>query len=143
MKREIKFRAWDESLKIMITPFIDFMHFEASKNCDKMNVLHQNFEEDEDFVPTEIMQFTGLKDRNNKDIYESDIVQFDKPAYPNPYFRGIVEYEIQAGQYWIKWDEGKIHKYRELCYGGQSGSDFITLDNLNIIGNIYQNPDLI
>lgn len=88
------------------------------------------------------MQFTGLKDKNGKEIYESDIIKSD---YGNS-FVGTVKYEPQAAQYWIiipTKDERKT-KYMELhrseIYGDGDG---IKLLSHEIIGNIFQNPELL
>jgi len=74
-------------------------------------------------------QFTGLKDKNGKEIYEGDIIIFD-PLEPlrEVMNKGVVEYHVSAF-------EAMIPEYgRVKFYQGKY---------TEIIGNIYENPDLL
>ena len=79
----------------------------------------------------ELMQFTGLKDKNGKEIYEGDIVE-------NVLARGLSSAEV-------KWFRGGF----VLQYNGDNCSlkDFARtkyeLAGYEIIGNIYENPELL
>lgn len=92
-------------------------------------------------------QFTGLKDRNGKQIYEGDIVngtttRFTPSSYSgsNPLareFSGVVEY--QTAGFIVRLNNQKhIDKL-----GGKSVLHFSVMDEYEIIGNIYENPELL
>lgn len=67
--REIKFRAWDREYKFMIDPFY-LGSLNAVYGCDN---------------DWEIMQYTGLKDKNGTEIYEGDIIQVPLYDRISPY----------------------------------------------------------
>lgn len=72
--------------------------------------------EHRDYIP---MQFTGLKDKNGKEIYEGDIVKTVKEDWVKVYY--------DRGNYWV-W------RY-QLAYLWETG--------VEVIGNIYENPELV
>lgn len=66
MNREIKFRAWDRQYKNMVAVYsIDFLTNEID--------FKTNLNEPKNLDHFELMQFTGLLDKNGKEIYEGDI----------------------------------------------------------------------
>ena len=101
MNREIKFRVWDKYKKQMYPiSSIDYDIFSQEINiiavghkngmCTSYNKNHNS--EKCDITALELMQYTGLHDKNGKEIYEGDIVLLDCYHYEEPAFDG--EFEV-------------------------------------------------
>jgi len=131
--REIKFRAWDKSSKAMckvkrILNFDGKMHFILDNpNSDFWG---NNYGCDIDRI--ELMQFTGLKDNkrtkeypNGQEIYEGDIVKLT-----DYHGERIVIIDFGNGTFYYKGD-------------GFSDEYLFNALNKTIIGNIYENPELL
>lgn len=126
MGREIKFRAWDIRNEYMF----------VQKPQQLLSVFLHLVEQDtiaggEKFV---MMQYTGLKDKNGVEIYEGDIVR-------DVYWG---QKEQATGQvYWkeFSWVIGKSPKHKTWWefspVVGEGGG------SVEVIGNIYKNPDLL
>ena len=119
--REIKFRAWDTQEKRMIEQglFIECNGLVFHDEGD-MGYLLKEIAKKDKYV---VMQFTGLKDKNGKEIYEGDIVKL-------PDSKGCIHKPLK-----IKWKNDRWIGKGELDY------DFHK--NWEVIGNIYENPELI
>jgi len=115
--REIKFRAWDETNKIMFTPESQIGHLWS---FDCINGIPQS--------SGILMQYTGLKDKNGKEIYEGDIIGYymDNELSPECYFISPVEYWASAFK--VK-HEGWL--FLEC------------IESPEVLGNIYENPELL
>ena len=134
MQREIKFRAWDKTLKKWLSPDGVRMSISGKLMLATTGSLVDFGRE------VELMQYTGLKDRNGKEIYEGDILLL--PTYPsesNPNGEpdtGVVEFIAGAFGWRYYSSRGELTDQFEsfLLWNGES-------DNLleeEVIGNKYE-----
>lgn len=118
MNREIKFRAWHPGSEKMHT-CIEVSPFHVG-DCDRLR-WNKN-----DVI---LMQYTGLKDKNDKEIYEGDIVE-GGPYLSKSKTKSHIVY--QFNQFKVK-DE----------FIGWEGEGLWYWDEIEVIGNIYENPELL
>ena len=121
MNREIRFRAWDNKQK-------EFHTWESLK-CNSISVAYLFNNTD-----LRLLQYTGLKDKNGKEIYEGDICRCWGGVEFNSYYEYNKIYEV-------KWQGSGFDMIINDCgYGWNYSSGF---DYIEIIGNIYENPELL
>lgn len=129
--REIKFRAWDKEDNLMykdvgIIGNRLILEYEFDEDWEEMDqTCYVDIDEtNEEYF--KIMQYTGIKDINGKEMYEGDIVQDVTVG-----IKGVINWSDAKLMYLF---ENKIFR-TELCrlYGPE----------LEIIGNIYENPELL
>jgi uncharacterized phage protein (TIGR01671 family) len=131
MKREIKFKLYDKHVNRQVSaPACYYM----SVNDDGSIAIMNNIA---------VCQFTGLTDKNGKEIYEGDILQSDfGDGKPTPIYFGefaCSTYETkdlatQIGFYWHE-EDGTKSIFGKSIVGN--------MDYCEIIGNIYENPELL
>ena len=131
-----RFRAWDTTNKEM---FKDT--FAITESGQVVVVEQESVASLPDYVFVEhlvIMQSTGLKDKNGKEIFEGDIVK----RYKSPFHKAKWEYQIET----------VLKEKASLLLGREFGKNFGTIpfdspfaksDLLEVIGNIYENPELL
>ena len=124
--REIKFRAWDGAWDEM-----QYLELTDEKISYPWDIL---------------MQYTGLKDKNDKGIYEGDIVEIEIRDEDSCMGSTFIE------KYVVEWDNQKHrfcysdNKYHVMgSFSGKWGLDYPNelTEEINIIGNIYENPELL
>lgn len=125
--REIKFRAWNAYAKQMYD--VDLLHIRNSipqvvptLEGNYMSLVYQ--------PKVVLMQHTGLKDKNGVEIYEGDVLQF---------FVGDDEFKAKVE--WNDQEAGFIAFYK---LSGFTPEDMgYQKDSYVVIGNIYENPELL
>ncbi len=117
--RDIKFRTWNIADKTMGEPF------------SLQTAIASRVYNGVDTTGVEYMQFTGIRDQNGKDIYEGDILKIEYLDGPKT---GSVEQE--EGWYGIQVQEEPSRHPAHF-------SPFTSTDDPVVLGNIYENPELL
>ncbi|WP_255320390.1 YopX family protein, partial [Brevibacillus borstelensis] len=129
--REIKFRIWDKDLKKMRvcgTDIHDSIAFDMDNNAVYYNMQNGCGSLADGTGTYDLMQFTGLRDKNGKEIYEGDIVDLrDHPFEGSMKINGV--YEVGYNER-MELCCGSLLLHREIPY-------------ITVIGNIYENRDLL
>ena len=123
MKREIKFRA-----------FLNSKYYDKPRMLSWEELLEQY--DAIDMFQTDLMalmQYTGLKDKNRRSIYEGDIVKMHQVVLSPDDKIGWVEYTAQYG-YSILFGNRRC---RQSDWANDEGAKY------EVIGNIWENPELL
>lgn len=113
MNREIKFRVWDSISKMI-------------HNWELLKIRSTFY----DFIELEhytLMQFTGLKDKNGKEIYEGDILNL---SFESITMNGEVK-QTDSGEWILYKDKGNFLGVHH------------NIDRVTVIGNIHENPKIL
>ncbi len=119
-----KFRAYHHELGRMMS--ISDMWF----NVDSLGEIGLNDTIMNDYITVspdeiELMQSTGLKDKNGKEIFEGDVVSIDTDEFD------LLFVKYESGIYWLMDDEECVEHL----------SDYYKY--VSIVGNIYENPEFL
>lgn len=148
MDREIKFRAWDgdnfrmyysdkNNEDIIWTIFENNIYIQELTQFDT-NPGGFGHEQTYDYVRIEnqvLMQYTGLKDKNGVEIYEGDIVKYGTWALESAdYYRDSKRRIINI-----------VFNPKKAAYMASDNDvwNFAIYSDVEVIGNIYENPELI
>ena len=121
--REIKFRAWDKKEKKMI----EVNHLTLYQNSGWRFCANCGLSIGLAETEYNLTQYTGLKDKNGKEIYEGDILSF-VPIGHKKFNKPFRPFEIF-------WDEKNAQFSDWSPKEGERGAE--------VIGNIYENPELM
>lgn len=123
--RDIKFRAWDKNRESMWSPDYFKLRQDASRYYIVTTTGHGSIHD------VELMQYTGLKDKNGVEIYEGDILS-DQDSMAKPSVE--VYWHSDAASWWAKDIETPNSKGTNLFHFHRW---------CEVIGNIYESPELL
>ena len=115
--REIKFRAWDKLNKDMFN--VESINFQE-RRVYKDTVSYRKFND------VEVMQYTGLKDEYDDEIYEGDIVTLHNSKYK-------VIFNSKEARFVLRNNEFEL----EITFINNNNK------RMEVLGNVYENPELM
>ena len=146
--RQIKFRVWNKEKKYMVYPFAP--NKTTSHGYDSISFRSWKYwtitwygmpSHSEDYTSISVnwkngilMLFTGLKDKNGKEIYEGDILSLDKIKV------GFVEFS--NGEFQLLIIDALSLTEEMLQRLGKDYEEMKKWYDMEVIGNIYENPEL-
>lgn len=158
--KELKFRAWDKKKKKMI--LVDSIDFEggvyySTGPCINLEIYDAPCGQDD--IPMKqvvLMQYTGLKDKNGKEIYEGDIIAIPDeevvpilddgsgPLEPFAHITSVIFTPLAV--FGVKIEDGTsrcllqngIYSFYEI-----QEDVGISIDEIEVIGNIHKNPEFL
>ncbi len=116
MRREIKFRAWS-------TEYNRFLDCECSQFRNYIHGYANPVERNQGWKTITVQQYTGMNDKNGREIYEGDILYINSSQYPE-----ITPYTVK-----IEWSDIK-------CGWNITPIGYFEVE---VIGNIFENPELV
>ncbi|HCV9191375.1 hypothetical protein KC199_05540 [Staphylococcus aureus] len=131
----LKFKAWDKDKKVM--SIIDEIDFNSGYIL--ISTGYKSFDE------VKLLQYTGLKDKNNTEIYDGDIVEFDTSlAYEYGILnKAIVTISNIDGVIPVLFTVEECGDIVEWSYFEKDIDELDFFDDCKIIGNIYETPHLL
>ena len=125
--REIKFRAWVKDRKAIFEVIsIDYVSKKVTYIVERtghlLNIRHDKFND------VELMQYTGIKDKDNKEIYEGDIL-FE--SFGERYYKVVFENGSFKAEFKGDFEEYSFDLIDVVAQGCE------------VVGNIYENPELM
>lgn len=133
--REIKFRAWvDKSMIYFDNPKTGIQY-----RCGKMELSigwdsykQPIYFDSDEYNPKpkpefEIMQYTGLKDKNGKEVFESDIV----------YWKHVDSYGV------VYYNDDEVSFLSKPIRTHDETESYLDSTHMEVIGNIYEDPELL
>ena len=133
MQREIKFRVWDKLRKTMCSH-------------EDINIWDRFMKDDMINQYAPLMQYTGLKDKNGKEIYEGDIIKFSNHVDEVYEEIGVVDFDLSECGYKATY---KTREFNNIMgYYGRTNCIYLINNKeyeceYEVIGNIYENPELL
>ena len=140
MKREIKFRGWRRKYQCWEYGYL--IECAAPELNEIVEVIKHGGRIIAAVERDSIGQYTGLHDKNGREIYEGDIVSFgsvwnnsDNEDIDEEFHIGVVEYDPHYAVYNVNCEESGERRFMF--------TDVVNYDGFGVIGNIFENPELL
>lgn len=141
--RIIKFRAWDKKEMVMIGDADSEADFRFHAGSVTVRYLSEQFYEGGGEIHSrdrwedcdvEVMQFTGLIDKNGKEVYEGDVVTMRSYNYSH------LDYQKWEVKYF---PQGMMFEFHCLSKPNQLSQNILGYHSIEVIGNTYETPNLL
>ena len=123
--REFKMKAWLKKENKMVSIIGIDLNYQYIRYSDDGNLFKDDYKIAE-FKDIELLQFTGAKDKAGQEVYEADVIKFND-GIDDIY--GLISYDDEDAVYCVSYENVTEHL---LNMAG----------NFEIVGNIFENPDL-
>ena len=149
MTREIKFRAKVKHHNPMTNPengWVEGYYLQDLTQGEMRSYIFQppcSWE----VIPKTVGQFTGLLDKNDKEIYEGDVIEIKEIGGYGCKRKGVVEYDVDECTFVVRvlppsWaDIVRLSTRVQICADGNCTHEYI--NQYTVIGNIHDNPELL
>lgn len=135
LANRFRFRAWDKVKEKMFVPKKILWAITGLWLDDKCGSVEGTTPDDRyfgiDCGRMILMQSTGLTDKSGKEIFEGDVLEFEEPHFESAILKcPVVFYD---GSFCAEWDrDGRVDWFL-----------LAEIQEMEVIGNIYENPDLL
>lgn len=152
MKREIKFRGKRIDKDVFV--FGDMLTGMGYKKGKFYILPHLTYYPGDcnsldgyEVIPETVGQFTGLLDKNGKEIYEGDVIEIKEIGGYGCKRKGVVEYDVDDCAFVVRvlrpsWESiVRLSTRVQICADGNCTLEYI--NQYTVIGNIHDNPELL
>ena len=126
--KEFKMKAWLKKEKKMVAIIGIDLNYQYIRYTDDGNLFKYDYKI-ADFKDVELLQYIGMKDKNNKEIYEGDILKLRD------------NHGIQLVKYYDEWSAFIVESQKDTSVGVLGL--YFDKEDFEIIGNAYENSELL
>lgn len=126
--KEFKMKAWLKKENKMVAIIGIDLNYQYIRYTDDGNLFKDDYKI-ADFKDVELLQYIGMKDKNNKEIYEGDILKLRD------------NHGIQLVKYHDEWSAFIVESQKDTSVGVLGL--YFDKEDFEIIGNAYENPELL
>jgi len=137
--RETKYRAWYKKAKSLL----QVRGIQFYDDSMRINIYGLQYSDDE-YEPAdkfELMQYTGLQDKNGKEIYEGDIIRFQDIEMEDDPVTGYIDF--RDGTFIVRQEGGSVYRFWNDGMHDWHTVEYLDCETCEVLGNIHENPELL